>query len=226
MYVFIDEAGPFLIPPASKPNVISSVAAVVIPDPMLVGLFRRFRRLTRSWRDERGEIKGSKLDEVQVATILKALRRDDVLVFAACIDMGLHTKAGIAKHKEQQALLIDRAAQGDHPNRRPYWEETAAGLRRMSLQLYVQAVLMTEVMAQVLNDSWLYYQQRVPSTLRTFVCRIDAKNLSLTPAEDTWLKLVSSMLQTRSMHEPQPVLDDGDPSCPLALGGGGRAECP
>ena len=96
MYIFIDEAGTFQIP--SRPNLVSGVAALVVPEAFAGTLFRKFRKLKRLWRAGKKEIKGSELNEDQVTAVLSLVRRFDVLLFAVCLDLGLHTEAGILAH--------------------------------------------------------------------------------------------------------------------------------
>ncbi len=72
MYIFIDESGLFNI--QQQPNKVSCVAALVIPEEFAVTLFRRFKKLTKSWRNGSREIKGSSLDESQVSAVIKLLK--------------------------------------------------------------------------------------------------------------------------------------------------------
>src|SRR6267378_3032276 len=107
MYVFIDEAGNFQAPtPGHK---ISCIAALVVPEPFAATLFRKFRKTVAPWLGSAREVKGSQLDERRVAAIVKLLRRFDVLVFAACVDMGVHTQGMIDAHKHGQADSFLRA---------------------------------------------------------------------------------------------------------------------
>jgi hypothetical protein len=68
MYIFIDEAGAFQIP--TRPHAVSCVAALVVPEVFAPTLFRRFRRCSRPWVVDGAELKGSRLDERQNASVV------------------------------------------------------------------------------------------------------------------------------------------------------------
>src|SRR6185312_3083517 len=107
MYIFIDEAGGFQV--TSRRNQVSCVAALLVPESLLRRLFRRFRGVVRPWRVGEQEVKGSQLDERQMAEMIGAVRRFDVILLSVAVDMGLHTEAGVSLHKQQQVEKI-RAA--------------------------------------------------------------------------------------------------------------------
>src|SRR6266545_1972437 len=94
MYVFIDEAGGFQVP--TRPNQVSCVAALVIPETFARTLFRKVRRDLGWWRVGDREVKGSQLDERRMAELVRVVRRFDVLLIGVAIDMGLHTEAGLS----------------------------------------------------------------------------------------------------------------------------------
>lgn len=205
MFIFIDEAGTFA---PTTDHVISTMVAVIVPENFAATLFRRFRKLTRDWRSSKGEVKASSLDEKQVAAVLALLRRFDIIAFVVTIDTGTHTLAAVAADKEAQAAAVERAITASmHPDLQSWLKRCADGLQRMPPQLYLQFVAMREVVADVLSYATLYYAQRIPSTLRQFVWRIDAKDRSVTTAEATWRDIVQSLLQSRSREQPQLMAD-------------------
>lgn len=210
MYIFIDESGGFQVPVKAKPHAISCVAALVIPENFAKTLFTKFRRIIRPWKGSGREVKGSQLTEEQVATILKLLKRFDVIVIAACLDMGLHTKAGIEAHKNEQAECFLEAAQGTKPEMRRDLEDLSARIRALSNQLYAQAMVLNEVVRKTYLSSTLYYVQRIPSTLGSFKWRVDAKDTAITNYEKLWMKIVLPALQTHSLREPMVQLKGAD----------------
>ena len=209
MYVFIDEAGPFQRP--SRPHLVSCVGALLIPESLVQPLFRRFHRLIRSWRVGGREVKGSQLNEAQVAAVLAALRRYDVLFLAVAIDMGLHTESGIETAKRDQVDKI-RAAISDRIDLpvRTRLERLASGIERLSPQLYVQSVALTKVIDSAIRNGTLYYAQRIPSALRRFAWRLDAKDLKVTKYETVWREVVAPYLQTESLRHPLLTLNGAD----------------
>jgi hypothetical protein len=209
MLIFIDESGNFARP--STPHRVSCVVALLIPETFAATLFRRFRRLIRPWRQGRGEVKGSELSETQMALVLALLRRFDVIAFADCIDMGLHTDAGIQAHKTDQGDALDRsAARVASPTLSGQIRDLANRVRALPNQLWAQAVVVTEVVDRVVRHGPLYYAQRIPSTLGAFRWRIDAKGIDVTPYERLWADIVKPVMQTKSLEVPTPSLIGAD----------------
>ena len=209
MLIFIDESGNFARP--STPHRVSCVVALLIPESFATTLFRRFRRLIRPWRERRIEVKGSALSEPQIASVLSMLRRFDVIAFADCIDVGRHTDAGIEAHKAEQGQALERsAARVTSPILAEQIRDLANRIRRLPNQLYVQAVVLTEVADRVVRHGPLYYAQRIPSTLGAFRWRVDAKDVDVTPYERLWMEIVKPVMQTKSLEVPTPSLIGAD----------------
>jgi hypothetical protein len=209
MYVFIDEAGNFQVPTPS--HKVSCVAALVVPEPFAATLFRKFRRLVSPWRGSAREVKGSQLDERQVAEVVRLLRRFDVLVFCVCVDMGLHTDSMLQEHKQKQSEAFLRALTGRaSPEMRAHVVGLAARTRSLSNQLYAQGVVLQELVAEAFRWSTLYYVQRIPKTLGEFRWVIDAKDRAITTYERLWMDAVSGLQQTRSLTFPLITMEGAD----------------
>lgn len=210
MHIFIDESGTFQVP-LSRPNSVSCVAALIVPESFAATLYRKFTRLVRPWiRKGEQEIKGSNLDESQVAAVLALLRRFDVLVFATCIDMALHTDERIAFHKNRQADELVKRVEEASPGLRRDLEDFAATMRALPNQLYAQSVVLTELVHKVLQIGTLYYVQRIPRTLGRFKWRVDAKGIEMTKYEKLWQEIVLGLLQTKSLEDPLIQLEGAD----------------
>lgn len=207
MFILIDESGTFRVATTRR---VSCIAALIVPESFAVTLFRRFRKLIRPWRHGGEELKGSQLDEKQMAAVLALLKRFDVLVIAACVDMGLHTDTGIETHKNGQADLLRKLPPQAHPGLRRDVENLSARTRALSNQLYTQAMVLTEVVNTVFHRSTLYYAQRIPSTLGAFKWRVDAKGTALTTYEKLWMDLVLPFMQTMSLNNPLIQLEGAD----------------
>jgi len=201
MYVFIDEAGGFQVP--ARSNQVSCVAALVIPESFAKTLFGKVHRSLDWWRADGREIKGSQLDERQMADLIRVVRRFDVLLIGVVIDMGLHTDAGISLHRHQQVTTI-RASMTEkmNPRLREWIGRMASRMEVLPNQLYVQSILLTTLVKAVMDTATLYYAQRIPRTLSAFVWRVDAKDLTLTDYERLWSDVVGPFLQTRSLSSP------------------------
>jgi hypothetical protein len=209
MLIFIDESGNFTRP--SKPHHVSCVVALVIPETFATALFRRFRRLVRPWLDGRVELKGSQLSEAQMASVLGLVRRFDVIAFADCIDMGRHTEEGIDANKSEQGDALDRSAAGvTSPTLSKQIRDLANRVRGLPNQLWVETVVLTEVVDRVIRHGPLYYSQRIPSVLGRFRWRIDAKSIDVTPYERLWADIVKPVMQTKSLDVPTISLVGAD----------------
>lgn len=208
MYIFVDESGGFQIPP--RPNQVSCVAALLVPESLILTLFRRFRRLTRSLRPGSLEVKGSQLSEHEMAQIIRTIRRFEVLLLVVAIDVGIHTNAGIARHKQEQAEKIRASSFELKPKMRDWVENLATRISALSNQLYVQTVLMTNLVQAVMEAGTLYYVQRIPKALGKFSWRVDAKDLMPTRYENLWREIVGPILQTMSLLSPLDQLQGAD----------------
>lgn len=208
MLIFIDESGVFQIP-RNRPNRVSCISALVIPEKVASTLLRQSRRLIRSWNLP-GEPKGSQLNEQQMSEVFQLLNQFDATIFATAIDMGLHTEGPITQHKEQQANLIATIPLETHPNVRQWLETRAANMRTMPNQLYVQATLLNMLVEDIFRHGSLYYVQRDPSTLYPFSWRIDAKHDSRTIYEMLWTDMVGPYMQSVSLSKPMLQLEGAD----------------
>jgi hypothetical protein len=209
MYIFIDEAGGFQTP--SRSSLVSCVAALLVPEGLAMTLFRKFRRVTRPWRVAAAEAKGSQLSEDQIAEVISVVRRFDVLLIAVAIDMGLHSEAGISRHKKDQvAKLAENLSPFMSSGMRAKVENLASRMERLSTQLYVQSLLLTLLVQSVLQVGTLYYVQRIPRTLGSFVWRPDAKDTRITEYERLWLEIVGPFLETMSISSPLSELEGAD----------------
>lgn len=210
MYIYIDESGIFANPD-NKDIAVSCVAALIIPEPFQKYIFKRFKHLKSSWGIGLGEPKGSSLDEKQVAWVVSVLADYDIILKACVTDLGLHTNSQILKHKQERAGAITKNLTPEHhPDLVCELEELKERVLRISNQLYVQSVVLTKLVEEVVRVSTLYYCQRIPTTLSNFKWVIDAKGHKLTEYEDIWALMVSLILQSVSLTHPLDVLDSGD----------------
>lgn len=208
--MFIDEAGGFQTSPIRSR--VSAVAALLVPESVARGLFRRFRRLSRPWKRGKPEVKGSQLDEAQAAQVIAAVRRYDVLLVAVAIDMAMHSASAVQAHKVGQAAKIRASKLPGMPKHRlDEFEARAARTEALPDQLYVQSVLLTTLVDAVVRVGSLYYVQRIPKTLGNFAWRIDEKDpKKITTYEALWQEVVRPYLQTISLSKPHMYLDEAD----------------
>jgi hypothetical protein len=74
--IYIDEAGSFV--PSTRANYVSCVCGLIIPAAKEQFLFNSFLKLRTSWGKQSEEIKGSSLDEKQVARVPRQRSKDAI----------------------------------------------------------------------------------------------------------------------------------------------------
>jgi hypothetical protein len=91
LHIFIDESGTFTGVGAEAPAV-STLGALILTSHNLPKLFRKYERLRFNLtKNGKGEVKGSKLNETQVATVVELLRKNGAIFCASMIDLAEHT---------------------------------------------------------------------------------------------------------------------------------------
>jgi len=210
MHIFVDEAGVFSVVDHRKWS-ISCVGALVIPEADIVNIFKDFEELKYEWDFGTKEIKGRKLNEDEVASIVQLLSKYDVIFEVTAIDMASQTHNKITKHKLMQAdKLTENLTVKHHSNLVKEVEQLQARLSVLSNPLYVQLVCTNELLYNILTKSTLYYSQRMPKELAAFSWFIDAKNEEITSYEKLWITILLPILQSMSFCEPCIQLIDAD----------------
>lgn len=211
MNIYIDEAGAFVIP-RNKPNLVSCVGALIIPESFEKDIFNSFQKIKAEMGFRNSEIKGNRLNESQIAEIVGFLRGYDIIFEVTVIDMALHTDEITSAHKVRQIELLSE----DNPIE-TLSEFVAARIRRMqgqlsnlSNQLYVQYVCMLQLLSNVFDKSTLYYVQRLPSELAKFKWYVDAKNTKMTSYEELLMDSIGPALQSISIEIKFTQLKNAD----------------
>lgn len=211
MHIFIDESGLFLPLDGAKAK-WSSVAAVVVPSASVDELTHEFIRVRRQFGGHDSEVKGASMTEKQVARVLTLLRSYDVIVEACAIDMGNHAAADVQAMREVQAAKLFEHITPEHQRSLVAELEMLAGdILRLPDQLFVQVILLIELMERLLEAVTLYYAQRLPQELGEFHWVVDQKDpAGLTRSEKVWKTLVLPALQERSRKRPMMMLEGAD----------------
>lgn len=210
MHIFIDESGIFSNP-ENKTNVPSCLAALVIPSTLKKSVFKEFERIKFSWGFRGEEVKGSQLDEIQVATVVKMLKKYDVVLEITTIDMEHHTEQEITEFKKLQvAKIIENITPKHHPNVIKQAHEIRTAFEAMANPLFVQALIMLFLIPRTLYHGILYYAQRIPKELQWFYWVIDAKQQSITKFEKAWSTVIYPIMSTQSLNEPIAFVEGGD----------------
>lgn len=211
MHIFIDESGTFTGVGAAAPAV-STLGALIMPSHRLPKLFKKYGRLRSNLPTRKGEVKGSLLDERQVAAVIEILRINGALFCASMIDLANHSAEDIAQHRARRSA--DLAANLTDGHTQELRDSVSALQTRMagfSDQLYVQGAVMIDLLYNVMQDMIVYHCQRFPKELGEFHWVIDAKNPgAVTSWEDWWSKTLVIWLQAISLVKPGVMLPGGD----------------
>lgn len=214
MRIFIDESGTFT---SQGDAPVSVVGALWVPDARWDSLERAYQRRVRPGLplSTSGEVKGSSLDEMQVANVLNQLTLHEIVFTACVVDCSLITPQITAVHRAEQGRRISA-----NPTNNPYPEMQAA-LRDLSDrvvalndQIYIQFVAQCELMDVVLRNAMVYLACRRPQELGRFEWVIDSKgdiqSAGAMPVERLWRELISPFVQSMSLRNPVPKVDGGD----------------
>ena len=80
----------------------------------------------------------------------------------------------------------------------------------MPNRLFLQAFLTIELVLKVIQESTLYYVQRLPAELGNIAWTIDQKNRTITEMETTWSTLVLPMSESHFARTPLLSLNGAD----------------
>ena len=207
MNIYIDEAGSFI--PTSRTNYISCVAGLIVPSAKEKYLFDRFLQLRTSWGSPASEIKGSTLNERQVEHVLRLLAKHDVLVEISAIGSSDLEAQGVTELKGRQAEAITAHLTTEHhPDVVESLQTMKEQTHRTANQLYLQSFALTRLCDQLIRVGTGFWSQRAPIELGLFQWRIDAKDKTVTEAEELWHKLFKAYLESKSLSDPGAQRDD------------------
>ena len=138
---------------------------------------------------------------------------DQPVLFEACaIDLGAHSLEDISWHKGQQEIGITKNVTDEFSSQLK--EDILAlrnSLEKLPYQLYVQSVVVFELIVTVLDHATMYFSQRIPKELEKFHWVIDGKDRDrITAWEQWWSQVVKPSLQSKSLRKPFPVFEEGN----------------
>jgi hypothetical protein len=204
MHIYVDESGSFVIPAAGVHRIVG-VVGIVVPSGQKAALFRKFRDLKKGWPGAAGgvEVKGSSLSEREVAQAIGLLASFDVIAEAVLTDMGVYTATALRAFQVKQAdKLIEHITPQHSPKVVAETTQLRDELLALPLQLFVQVILMIQLLSSVLQTATIYHAFRFPPELGQFDWVIDAKDKAITTMEKLWSSLLLPILQTQGFTEP------------------------
>jgi hypothetical protein len=211
VHIFIDESGNFAGIEGDVPAV-SVQGALILETARLPKLFKKYEKVRLRLPKRNGEVKGSLLNEEQVAEVLDLLRRNGAIFCASMIDMSGHSKKDIADHRAKGIESLGANLTNGHT---PELREGVADLQRrmasFSDPLYAQMRVTIDLLHRVMEEMIGYHCQRNPKELSEFHWVVDGKNPSLvTDWEDWWSNTLVVWLQAMSIERPGHFLETGD----------------
>jgi hypothetical protein len=211
MHIFLDESGSFGGIDAGSPA-LSAQGALILGTSRLPRISQKYQKLRLRLPKRNGEVKGSLLDEDEVAAVIELLRKNGAIFCASIIDMADHTKDDVAKHRDKGVQSLGANLTEGHT------AELRAGVadlqRRMagfSDPLYCQMMVTIDLLHGVMEEMITYHCQRNAKELAEFHWVVDAKNPGLvTDWEDWWSKTLVVWLQAISLKRPGRLIPGGD----------------
>lgn len=211
MHIFIDESGNFAGTGSSR-TAISALGALILPTASLPRLFQKYAKLRLQLPKRSGEVKGSLLNERQVAAVVDLLRKNSAIFRASMIDMGDHVAEDIESHRAKGIhSLSANLTDGHTPELRAGVKDLQRRMSKFSIPLYAQMMVTIDLLHHVMQEMIVYHSQRNPKELATFNWVVDGKDPKLvTDWEDWWSKTLVVWLQGISLKQPGAMLKGGD----------------
>jgi hypothetical protein len=144
------------------------------------------------------------LELAHLESLVEVLFRHDALMHACAIDVSREDAARVDHHKAGQCEGMTKHLTPDHhPDLvRAVWDLRHV-LEGMSRQLYIQCVMMKELVRIASEQVTLYFAQRRPRELAKFEWTIDAKDpRRITSQEKWWREVLEVWLESASRREP------------------------
>lgn len=157
-------------------------------------------------------MKGSLLNEEQIARVVELLRINGAIFCASIIDLADHSAEAIAKHRDQGVQTLGaNLTDGHTPELRASVADLQRRMAAFSSPLYVQMMVMIDLLHRVLEEMIVYHCQRNPKELGAFNWIVDGKEPTcVTNWEDWWSKTLVVWLQAISLRRPAAMLECGD----------------
>jgi hypothetical protein len=210
MLIFIDETGPFLIPPPGARS-LCAVGALVVPERAYDSLAQAYSRLKTSWTGNSNEIKGSTLSEGQVSAVIECLLSHQCLFFVCPTEMSLNSQAVIDRFQKTQVELLTAEITDAHSEeRRVEAFRLRSVFERMPSTLFIQTVLLNELIKKVIDQATLHFVMRDPAEAGKFGWTIDAKDKNKTAYEAAWEGLAGGLVQGLGLESPSIAYEEGD----------------
>jgi hypothetical protein len=134
-----------------------------------------------------------------------------VLVNFVGLNMAAHDDLLVDDFKRRQAdALLAHITSEHHPSMVQSLQKMADGMRKMPNQLFLQAFATLELLLKIVEETTLYYVQRMPEELGDISWTIDRKDKTITQMEEMWSTLILPMSETHFARKPFGALAGAD----------------
>jgi hypothetical protein len=210
VHIFIDESGSFSAPQPGKRN-LCCIGALVVPEKAYPSLAGAFNALKLSWNGGTDEVKGTKLNEAQVATVIALLIAHGCLFFVCATEMSLSDPTFVEAYQIKQGEFLTAALSEGHNLE---LQQEVLRLRQLYEQmpssLLIQSILLTDLVKKVVDQATLHFVMKSPQEAGRFAWVIDAKDKQKTMYEATWERLAGGLVQGRGLESPSIAYEEGD----------------
>jgi len=197
MFIYVDESGAFAHPIGGGHS-YGCAGALTIPGRSHGQIIEEFDKLKCLWGYTTQEVKGNKLKETEVASIVDVLYAGKARLHVAVTDMAYNTPNVIAERKREQADRLMAHITSKHTPEVIEWVRTLQNkMRSLPDQLFVQMLVMIEVVDMQLQDAIVHYALFDPPEIGEFHWVVDRKGTSLTVYEDLFHTLAAPFIQAR-----------------------------
>jgi len=179
------------------------VGALVIPEATHSLTINQFNHHRHRWAGLGGEIKGSALNERQVAAVVELLLRHRAVFFVTGTIMSGLSPAIVADGKKVQGERLTASLTENHqPTVVQQLLELRSRVETMSAPEFVQFTLLRKLVENVLRVSLNHFGFNGPRELGRFLWKADAKNNGRSSYEICWGKLGAGLLQSAFLARP------------------------
>ncbi len=210
MLIFVDESGSFTRPQMGKRN-LSCVGALVVPETIHNDLVCDFVNIRNAWGGTQQEVKGSALNEEQTAETISLLIERGCVFFVCATEMSVNSDSMIANFQKTQAEYItENVPHSAHPLLRRQVFRLRQTYEKMPAQLFLQSVLLTDLIFRVINQASIHFAMQRPCELGAFRWIIDGKDKKKTAYEAAWELMAAGFIQTKGIEMPGVAVEEGD----------------
>jgi hypothetical protein len=210
MLIFIDESGNFAIHQLRKRN-LSCVGALIVPESAHNDLISAFVRLRNTWGGSQQEVKGNTLREEQTADAIALLVRRGCLFFVCATEMSLNSDSMIANFQRiQSEYITENISNSHHPMLRKQMFKLRRTFEIMPTQLFLQAMLLTDLIRKVIDQASLHFAMQMPVELGAFRWFIDGKDKTKTTYEAAWELMAAGLIQGKYIENSGIAVEEGD----------------